>query len=48
VEVALGGERVRQEPVGDLAGRLGHELAHAGEEDLGLPKGFGPGSNIGS
>ena len=36
-EVALGGEPVADESVADLAGDLGHQLADAGQEDLGTP-----------
>ena len=35
-EVALGGEAVAQEAVAHLAGHLGHQLADAGQEDLGV------------
>ena len=35
-QVALGGEAVHQEAVADLARHLGHELAHGGQQDLGV------------
>ena len=34
-QVPLGGEAVAEEAVADLAGDLGHQLADAGQEDLG-------------
>ena len=36
-KVALGGERVHQQTVGDLAGHRGHGLPDRGEEDPGRP-----------
>ena len=43
-QVALGGEAVAEEPVAHLAGHLGHQLADAGQEDLGVAvTGSGPG-----
>ena len=47
VEVALGGEGVRDHPVGDLTAHLGHQLTDGGDEDFGVPYGCGSGVNIG-
>ena len=42
-QVALGGEAVDEEPVGHLAGHLGHELADGGQQDLGVAVRLAPG-----